>query len=61
MWAAIERLAPDERTALLLFGMGYSYREIARLRGWSLAKVNRRLNDGRARVRRMLKEEGESL
>jgi RNA polymerase sigma factor (sigma-70 family) len=56
---AIERLAPDERTALILFGLGCSYEEIARLRSWSLAKVNRRLNDGRARVRRMLKE-GES-
>jgi RNA polymerase sigma factor (sigma-70 family) len=57
--AAIERLVPDERTALILFGLGCSYEEIARLRGWSYAKVNRRLNEGRARVRRMLEEGGE--
>jgi RNA polymerase sigma factor (sigma-70 family) len=58
--AAIGRLAPDERTALILFGMGCSYGEIACMRGWSVAKVNRRLNEGRARVRRMLKKRGES-
>jgi DNA-directed RNA polymerase specialized sigma24 family protein len=58
--AAIGRLIPDERDALVLFGLGYSYREIARLRGWTYTKVNRRLNEGRARVRRMLEEGGES-
>jgi len=58
--AAIEGLAPDERDALILFGLGFSYREIGDLRGWTYAKVNRRLNEGRARVRRMLDEEGES-
>jgi RNA polymerase sigma factor (sigma-70 family) len=58
--AAIGRLAPDERTALILFGLGCSYKEIASMRGWSVAKVNRRLNEGRARVRRMLREGGES-
>jgi RNA polymerase sigma factor (sigma-70 family) len=58
--AAIGRLIPDERDALVLFGLGYSYREIARLRGWTYTKVNRRLNEGRARVRRMLDEGGES-
>jgi RNA polymerase sigma factor (sigma-70 family) len=57
--AAIERLAPDERTVLLLFGLGFSYEEIARLRGWSYAKVHRRLSDGRARVRCLL-EGGDS-
>lgn len=51
---AIERLVPDERTVLILFGLGFCYEEIACLRGWSYAKVNRRLNDGRARVRRIL-------
>jgi RNA polymerase sigma factor (sigma-70 family) len=59
--AAIGRLAPDERDALILFGLGYSYREIACLRGWSYAKVNRRLSEGRARVRRIVEEGGESL
>lgn len=58
--AAIGHLAPDERDALILFGLGYSYREIGDLRGWTYAKVNRRLNEGRARARRMLDERGES-
>jgi DNA-directed RNA polymerase specialized sigma24 family protein len=56
---AIEHLAPDERTVLILFGLGFSYEEIARLRGWSYAKVHRRLSEGRARVRRRL-EGGDS-
>lgn len=54
--AAIARLSPQQREALILFGLGCSYREIGRLRGWSLAKVNRLINDGRARVRRILEE-----
>jgi RNA polymerase sigma factor (sigma-70 family) len=58
--AAIGRLIPDERDALVLFGLGYSYREIGEQRGWTYSKVNRRLNEGRARVRRMLDEGGES-
>jgi RNA polymerase sigma factor (sigma-70 family) len=57
--AAIDGLAPDERAALLLFGLGFSYQEIAARQGWSYAKVHRRLSDGRARVRRML-EGGDS-
>ena len=54
--AAIARLAPQQREALILFGVGCSYAEIGRLRGWSLAKVNRLLADGRARARRILEE-----
>jgi RNA polymerase sigma factor (sigma-70 family) len=44
-------LKPDERTALLLFGCGYSYREIAELRGWTYTKVNRCMAEGRAALR----------
>jgi RNA polymerase sigma factor (sigma-70 family) len=44
-------LKTDERIALLLFGMGYSYAEIAQLREWSMTKVNRCLVEGRARLR----------
>ncbi len=51
---AIELLTPDQRSALILFGLGFSYEEIGRLRGWNRAKVNRCLSEGRARVRRML-------
>ena len=32
---AIAQLKPDERTALILLGLGCSYKEIAELRGWS--------------------------
>jgi DNA-directed RNA polymerase specialized sigma24 family protein len=48
---ALTRLKPDERTALVLFGLGYSYREIRELRGWTQAKVNRCLVEGRASLR----------
>jgi RNA polymerase sigma factor (sigma-70 family) len=51
---AQERLAhlkPDERTALLLLGMGYSYKEIGQLRGWTYTKVNRCISEGRATLR----------
>ena len=53
---AIERLKPDERTALILRGLGCSREEIAALRGWSLTKVRRCLREGRARVREMQEE-----
>lgn len=47
----MDSLKPDERTALLLFGCGYSYREIAELRGWTYTKVNRCMAEGRAALR----------
>lgn len=55
---SIEQLKPDERTALILLGLGCSYAEIAELRGWSSRKVNRCVSEGRARVRDLL-ERGE--
>jgi RNA polymerase sigma factor (sigma-70 family) len=53
--ALIEELKPDERTALILLGLGCSYTEIAQLRGWSLTKVNRCLSEGKAKVRKQLR------
>lgn len=50
----IEELKPDERAALILLGLGYSYKEIAELRGWSMRKVNRCLSEGRASVRKSM-------
>ena len=49
--ALLARLKPDQRTALLLLGLGFSYREIAELRGWTHTKVNRCLAEGRATLR----------
>jgi DNA-directed RNA polymerase specialized sigma24 family protein len=53
--AAMRRLEPDERRALILFyamdatrGDGGRYRRIMRATGWSYAKVNRCLTEGRA-------------
>ena len=50
--AAIFSLKADERAALLLFGLGLSYKEIAEQRDWSLVKVRRLIREGRAKARR---------
>jgi RNA polymerase sigma factor (sigma-70 family) len=55
----IENLKPDERTALILLGLGCSRAEIRELRGWSAAKVHRCIVEGREQVRRLL-ERGDS-
>ncbi len=47
-------LKPDERTALALFALGYSYREIAERQGWTYTKVNRCISEGRAALREMV-------
>lgn len=52
--AVIEQLKPDERTALILLGLGCTYAEIRELRGWSKTKLHRCLTEGRARVRELL-------
>jgi DNA-directed RNA polymerase specialized sigma24 family protein len=49
--ARFERLKPDERTALILLGLGCSYEEIGTLRGWTYTKVNRCICEGRAALR----------
>jgi DNA-directed RNA polymerase specialized sigma24 family protein len=47
----LERLKPDERTALILLGLGCSYGEIGELRGWTYTKVNRCVREGREALR----------
>jgi DNA-directed RNA polymerase specialized sigma24 family protein len=49
--AQIAALKRDERRALGLLALGYSYREICELTGWSYTKVNRCLTEGRAALR----------
>jgi DNA-directed RNA polymerase specialized sigma24 family protein len=49
--AALTKLKHDERTALILFGLGFSYNEIADRKSWSYTKVNRCIREGRAALR----------
>ncbi|HXV05529.1 MAG TPA: RNA polymerase sigma factor [Solirubrobacterales bacterium] len=56
----IEQLKPDERTALILLGLGCTHAEIRELRGWSYAKLQRCLSEGKARVRELLERGGSS-
>lgn len=49
--AALGALKPDERTALVGFAAGYSYREIGERCGWTYTKVNRCVSEGRAALR----------
>ena len=49
--AGLAALKPDERTALLLLGLGYSYAEIGAPPRWTRTKVNRCLAEGRAALR----------
>jgi DNA-directed RNA polymerase specialized sigma24 family protein len=58
--ALFEQLKPDERTALILLGLGCSHAEIRELRGWSKSKLHRCLTEGRARVRDLL-ERGDTF
>ncbi len=44
-------LKPAEREALSLLALGYSYREICKLTGWSYTKVNRCISEGRAAMK----------
>lgn len=53
-FAALAQLKPDERTALLLLGLGCSYREIGEREGWTHTKVNRCLAEGRAGLRALV-------
>jgi DNA-directed RNA polymerase specialized sigma24 family protein len=49
---AIRALKPKEREALYLFGLGYSYDEIAQLTQATYTAVNRRITEGRAALRK---------
>ena len=51
-------LKPQERRALVLQALGYSYAEICALCGWSYTKVNRCLAEGRARLYRLAEASG---
>jgi RNA polymerase sigma factor (sigma-70 family) len=53
--ARLARLKPDQRTALILCAAGFSYREIAKRRGWTYTKVNRSIAEGRAALRKQTK------
>jgi RNA polymerase sigma factor (sigma-70 family) len=48
---ALAELKPDERKALWLLGLGYSYAEICETTGWTYTKVNRCLSEGRLALR----------
>jgi RNA polymerase sigma factor (sigma-70 family) len=50
--AAFTRLKPQERQALGLLALGYSYREICARTDWTYTKVNRCITEGRASLRR---------
>lgn len=51
---ALRQLKPDEQKALILLGAGLSYKEIGELNAWTYTKVNRCVNEGRARLRQLL-------
>jgi RNA polymerase sigma factor (sigma-70 family) len=53
----LRRLKPREREALTLKALGYSYNEIADLTNASHTAVNRRLAEGRARLREMTSDQ----
>ena len=56
--AQFATLKPQERRALGLLGVGYSYREICALTGWTYTKVNRCITEGRAALRASASEPG---
>ncbi len=51
MRSRLAKLKPQERQALGLFALGYSYREICNMTGWTPTKVNRCIAEGRAKLR----------
>jgi RNA polymerase sigma factor (sigma-70 family) len=49
--AALAALKADERRALWLLGLGFSYAEICKVTGWTHTKVNRCVSEGRSALR----------
>ena len=49
--AALAALKPNERRALWLLGLGFSYTEICEMTGWTHTKVNRCVSEGRSALR----------
>ena len=52
-WEELGRLKRDERRAIVMVALGYSYEEICERYGWTHTKVNRCLVEGRAALREM--------
>lgn len=52
-------LKPDQRRALVLLGLGYSYREIGEITGWTRSKINRCMVEGRSRLRQAASSSGD--
>jgi DNA-directed RNA polymerase specialized sigma24 family protein len=50
-------LKPDQREALTLLALGYSYREISILKDWTYTKVDRSIKEGRASLRAAREED----
>lgn len=58
LWAALRRVPPDFRSALVLFDLeGRSYDEVAAIEGVPVGTVKSRLNRGRAFLKKVLEEE----
>lgn len=53
---ALDSLKPEQRIALVLVGLGYSWREVMRVTGWSYTKVNRLTTEGRSQARDQMGE-----
>jgi RNA polymerase sigma factor (sigma-70 family) len=55
----LAELKPQERRALSLLALGYSYAEIGEITGWTHTKINRCIAEGRARLRRLSDRSGQ--
>jgi RNA polymerase sigma factor (sigma-70 family) len=60
MRSQLAQLKPQERKALGLLALGYSYREIGQLTGWTYTKVNRCISEGRAALRKLADQNREA-
>ena len=56
--AALQDIKPRERRELYLHALGYSYDEVAALTDSTYTAVNRRITEGRAKLRRLAAENG---
>ncbi len=56
--ALLGELKPDERQALVLLALGFSYAEICEICSWTYTKVNRSIAEGRAALRGRLSHQG---
>ncbi|MGH2984572.1 MAG: RNA polymerase sigma factor [Solirubrobacterales bacterium] len=49
----LAQLKPQERRAIGLKALGYSYKEIGEITGWTFTKINRCIAEGNARLREL--------